>query len=691
MANIQELANFLWEIADEVLRDDFKRSKYPDVILPFVVLRRLDCVLAPTKEKVLQKHKDLKAKGIENLDGQLRRTSGYAFYNTSKYDFAKLLDDPKNIARNLIAYINGFSENVRDILDNFNLRNTIHILDQKDLLFMLVSKFASTKANLHPDHVTNHDMGYVFEELIRRFNEQMNENPGEHFTPREVVRLMVRLVINGDKEFLKPAGVDRMIYDPACGTGGMLSTAKEYILAEINPNATIRLFGQEVNPETYAIAKSDLLIKGDDRDAANIFMGSTLSNDGHARNTFDYQLSNPPFGKDWKKDQASVEREEVRGGRFEPGTPRISDGQMLFLLHMISKLRPVASGGGRMAIVMNGSPLFTGDAGGGESNIRRWILENDLLETIVALPGQLFYNTGILTYVWVLSNHKKPRNKGKVLLINGAATVKENGTEKEVFARKMRRSLGDKRNELAPEHIDALVQLELDFKDGPYSKVFDTADFGYRKITVERPLRLNFQASPDRIERLKSASAFQNLATSKKKDKQAREAEEATGRIEQQLILKILATLDPDRLFMDREPFLAALDRAFERHDYKLKSPIRRAILDALAERDETAEICRDKDGNPEPDSQLRDTENVPLTEDIRAFFEREVLPHVPDAWINEEVRDKQDGKLGIVGYEINFNRYFYQYEPPRPLEEIDADIKHLEAEILQMLQEVTA
>jgi len=534
-------------------------------------------------------------------------------------------------------------------------------------------------------------MGYVFEELIRRFNEQMNENPGEHFTPREVVRLMVRLVINGDREMLKQQGVDRMIYDPACGTGGMLSTAKEYILAEINPNATIRLFGQEVNPETYAIAKSDLLIKGDDRDAANIFMGSTLSNDRHVKNTFDYQLSNPPFGKDWKKDEAAVRREEAPGGRFACGTPRISDGQMLFLLHMISKLRPVDAGGGRMAIVMNGSPLFNGDAGSGESNIRRWILENDLLETIVALPGQLFYNTGILTYIWVVTNRKDKKRKGKVLLINGAATEKENGSEKEVFARKMRRSLGDKRNELAPEHIEALVQLATGFKEGPYAKVFDAADFGYRKITVERPLRLNFQASPERIERLQSVTAFQNLAVSKKKNPKVRETEEEAGRIEQQLILKILATLDPDTLYKDREQFIAVLDEAFEGRDYKLKTPIRKAILEALSERDETAEICRDRDGNPEPDSQLRDTENVPLKEDIRTFFEREVLPHVPDAWINEFIVDPQDGKIGIVGYEINFNRYFYQYEPPRPLEEIDSDIKRLEAEIVQMLQEVTA
>lgn len=691
MANIQEIANFLWEIADEILRDDFKRSKYPDVILPFVVLRRLDCVLAPTKSAVLKRYKELSAKGFQSTDGQLRRASGYAFYNTSKYDFSKLLDDPKNIARNLINYINGFSENVRDILDKFNLRNTITLLNQKDLLFMLIRKFVNAKADLHPNNVTNHDMGYVFEELIRRFNEQMNENPGEHFTPREVIRLMVRLVINGDKEILTKAGVDRMIYDPACGTGGMLSTAKEYILNEINSDATIRLFGQEVNPETYAITKSDMLIKGDDKDAANIVMGSTLSADGHVHRTFDYQLSNPPFGKDWKKDQAAVEREaEVENGRFSAGLPRISDGQMLFLLHMISKIRPVDAGGGRMAIVMNASPLFTGDAGSGESNIRRWILEHDLLETIIAIPGQLFYNTGIFTYIWVLTNRKERKRKGKVLLVNGAAIEKVNGEEKEIFARKMRRALGDKRNELAPEHIDELVRLAVQFKEGPYAKIFNTTDFGYRKITVERPLRLYFQASSERIERLRSINAFQSLALSKKKNAKTREKEEEVGRIEQELILKILATMDSDRLYKNRDAFCEALDSAFDRKQYKLKTPIRKAILEALSERDETADICLDKDGNPESDSQLRDTENVPLNESVNAFFDREVRPYVPDAWINEKVRDIQDRKIGIVGYDINFNRYFYQYEPPRPLAEIDADIKQLETEILQMLQEVT-
>jgi len=424
MNNFQEIANFVWSIADEILRDDIKRGKYPDVILPFTVLRRLDCVLAPTKDKVLKRYEDLKAKGLENMEGQLRRAAGHSFYNISKFDFPKLLDDPKNIGKNLRAYISSFSENMRDVIDRFKLRGTIDTLDEKGLLFALVQKLSD--ADLHPDKVDNHTMGTIFEELIRRFNEQSNENPGEHFTPREVIRLMVRLLINGDRAVLKQESAIRTVFDPACGSGGMLSIAKEHVLGQINPNADIRLFGQEVNDETYAVCKSDLLIKGDDRDADNIKPGSCLSADGHARATFDYMLTNPPYGKDWKKEQAFIDEEAARGdaGRFGAGTPRISDGQILFLQHMISKMKPVSDGGSRIAIVMNGSPLFTGDAGSGESEIRRWILENDWLETIVALPGQLFYNTGINTYIWILTNRKPKARRGKVLLVNGAARGK---------------------------------------------------------------------------------------------------------------------------------------------------------------------------------------------------------------------------------------------------------------------------
>lgn len=696
MPTIHEIAGFLWEIADSILRDDFKRSKYPDVILPFVVLRRVDCVLAPTKETVLARQKKLTSLGLEpeQMDGQLRKASGFSFYNTSRFDFPKLLDDPQNIGKNLIAYVNGFSENVRDIVDNFSLRHNIEILDQKNLLFLMVQKMCSPKATLHPDALSNHDMGYVFEELLRRFNEQSNENPGEHFTPREVIRLMVRLVLNGDAEMLQQQGVMRTVYDPACGTGGMLSVAKGHILEGMNPNADIRLFGQEVNPETYAICKSDLLIKGDDRAANNVKMGSTLSEDGHPSARFDYMISNPPYGKDWNKDARAVaaEHKSAYRGRFSPGLPRKSDGQMLFLLHMLSKMKAEHEGGSRIAIIMNGSPLFTGSAGGGESEIRRHVLEHDWLEAIVALPQQLFYNTGIHTYVWVLTNRKPEHRRGKVVLVNGAATVKdENGKEQEVLAQKMRKSLGDKRNELALEHIDQLVALAVGCGEGGHARIFDNEDFGYRRITVERPLRLNFQASPERIERLRQETAFANLAVSKKRDAEARDEEERLGRQHQEQILELLRVM-MSRLIRNRAEFEIELREAARTAGVKLPVAAKKAILSALSERDQEAEICRDSNGEPEPDPELRDYENVPLRENVEAYFEREVRPHVPDAWINtdKKCRDKRDGKVGIVGYEINFNRYFYTYEPPRPLEEIDADIKALEAEILEMLGEVT-
>ena len=688
MANIHEISNFLWNIADDVLRDDFKRSKYPDIILPFVVLCRLDSVLAPTKKSVLLMNEKLKAANIQNVEGQLRHSSGYAFFNISNYDINKLLDDPQNIAKNLRDYINGFSENIRDILDKFKIRNTIDELDKNGLLYMLVQKFVDPKVDLHPDSLNNHDMGYVFEELIRRFNEQSNENPGEHFTPREVIKLMVKLVLNGDKNMLSQQAIVRTVYDPACGTGGMLSIAKRYIVKEINDQADIHLFGQEVNPETYAVCKSDLLIKGQDRDAENIKQGTTLSDDGHIGRTFDYQVSNPPYGKTWKKDKSDINRERRHTyNRFSAGVPRISDGQMLFLQHMISKMKPISEGGGRLSIVMNGSPLFTGDAGSGESEIRRWILENDWLETIIALPSQLFYNTGIHTYIWVLSNRKTEDCKGKVLLINGAALEKVNDKETEVFAQKMRKSLGDKRNELSTEHIDQLAQLAADFSNTDYAKIFDNTYFGYRKITVERPLRLNFQVSPERIDNIKTATAFINLAISRKKDPNIKEKDETEGKKHQEEILTVLEAMDGDKIYRNRERFIMVLKNSFKELDVSLSATLKKAIITALSQRDEEADICTDARGNPEPDPDLRDYERVPLNEDIYEYFAREVTHHVPDAWINEAVKDHKDLQIGKVGYEINFNRYFYRYEPPRPLEEIDADIRELEEEIMQMLQ----
>ena len=675
MNGFSDKANFLWSIA-ELLRDSFKRSKYQDIILPLTVLRRIDCVLAPTKPTVLATYGKLKGK-LENLDPQLRVASGFSFYNTSPFDFETLLNDYQNLSTNLHAYLNGFSDNMREVLDKFDFANTIGKLDEAGLLFIVLERFKNV--DLHPDKVSNLEMGYIFEELIRRFNEALNENPGEHFTPREVIRLMVNLTLAQDADALARNHIVRKVCDPCCGSGGMLTSAKERIL-EINPHADVHLFGQEVNPETFAVCKSDLYMKSPDgRDADNVRFGSTLSHDQHRGQRFDYQLANPPYGKEWKNDKEAVEGEAEKGsnGRFGAGLPRISDGQLMFLQHMLSRMTLPKEGGGRVAIVMNGSPLFTGDAGSGESEIRRWILENDWLEAIVALPEQLFYNTGIATYVWVLTNRKPAARQGKVQLINATDLWTP-----------MRKSLGDKRREIGEGQIREVVGIYESFADGERAKVFDTTDFGYRKITVERPLRLNFAATPERIARLRDQAAFQNLARSKKKAATEREAEEKAGRAQQKEILALLGSL-PATLYKDRSLFLDVLDEAASVEGVASNKQLRKAILDALSERDETAAVCCDDKGAPEPDPELRDTENVPLKEDIYAFFAREVAPYVPDAWINEDVRDRKDGQVGKVGYEINFNRYFYKYQPPRPLEEIEADIRTLEKEIMEMLREV--
>ena len=701
--NHSQIVSFLWGVAD-LIRDTFKRGKYQDVILPLTVLRRLDSVLAPTKPKVLEVQAKFSGK-IDNLDPLLRKASGFAFYNTSRYDFEKLLADAPGIAGNLRNYIAGFSPNMREVLEKFDFDNTISKLDESGLLFLVVQRFGDPRVRLHPDEVDNATMGTIFEELIRKFNEALNENPGEHFTPRDVVHLMVDLLLAGDRRRLRTKGVVRSFYDPCCGSGGMLTIAKEHIndgetrdgelvAPAVNADADIHLFGQEVNPETFAICKSDLFMKSEDgRDAKSVLFGSTLSNDRHAGVGFDYLIANPPYGKDWKRDQDAVRTEHDRGaaGRFGPGLPRISDGQLLFLLHMLAHQQDPAQGGSRVAIIMNGSPLFTGDAGSGESEIRRFILEHDLLEALIALPEQLFYNTGIATYVWVLTNRKRPERQGKVQLINASS-----------FWRQLRKSLGDKRREIPFERKEDILRLLADFEDGAkrtagdngeeretvVSRIYPTTHFGFRKITVERPLRLNFQASPERIARLEEARAFANLAVSRKRG-EAKEKDEAAGRKQQAAIRVLLQGLS-DELFRDRTDFEEALSAAAGEAKLKLAAPIRKAILSALSERHEAAEICRDKDGHAEPDPDLRDTENVPLLEDVEAFFEREVKPHVPDAWINTDRRDPQDGKVGLVGYEINFNRYFYEYRPPRPLEEIEADIQQVEKEIVEMLQGMT-
>ncbi len=701
--NYGQIVSFIWGVAD-LIRDTFKRGKYQDVILPLTVLRRLDCVLAPTKEDVLQRQGELRGRGLENLRRQLCDASGFEFYNTSRYDFDRLLADAPNIAANLRNYIAGFSQNMREVLERFDFDNTISKLDESGLLFQVLERFGNV--DLHPDTIDNATMGTVFEELIRRFNEALNENPGEHFTPRDVVHLMVDLMLAGDEGSISGEGAVRTVYDPCCGSGGMLTIAKEHIAighrengnlltGPVNPLAEIHLYGQEVNPETWAVSKSDLYMKDPTgKDAENVVFGTTLSNDRHATSTFDYLIANPPYGKDWKRDESAVRAEHGRGGsgRFGPGLPRISDGQLLFLLHMLARAKTPKEGGSRIAIIMNGSPLFTGDAGSGESEIRRYIFENDLLEALIALPEQLFYNTGIATYIWLLTNRKIPERQGKVQLIDASS-----------FWVPMPRSLGDKRRQIPPARARDILKILSDYQDGDtrivsrngnqeemiVSRVFPTTHFGFRKVTVERPLRLNFQASPERVGRLEEEKAFQALATSRKRGYAAAQ-EEAQGLRLQKSLLDLMHGL-PKTMVTDRKAFEDILDAAVKKAGLKLPAPARKAVLNALAERDETAAICRARDGKPEPDPELRDSERVPLAKDVNAFFEREVRPHVTDAWIDESKRDAKDGEVGVVGYEINFNRYFYRYSPPRSLEDIEADIQGIEADIVRMLREVTA
>jgi type I restriction enzyme M protein len=648
--NFTSTASFLWSVAD-LLRGDYKQSDYGKVILPFTLLRRLDCVLEPTKAAVLAEYQAKKALGIP-LDPLLIRKAKKSFYNTSPMDLPKLLGDSTNIKSNLVSYINSFSENTRDIFERYDFSTQIERLDSSDLLYQIVQKFATV--DLHPDKVSNAEMGLIFEELIRRFAELSNETAGEHYTPREVIRLMVNLLFIADDDALTKPGIVRSIYDPAAGTGGMLSVAEEH-LRRLNPDARLVVFGQELNPESFAICKADMLIKG--QDVASIVFGNTLSEDGHAHKAFDYMLSNPPFGVEWKKVEAAVRKEHQQkgfAGRFGPGLPRVSDGSLLFLLTLLSKMRPVDQGGSRIGIIHNGSPLFTGGAGSGESNIRKWIIENDWLEAIVALPTDMFYNTGISTYVWILTNHKKPERKGKIQLINAAE-----------FYRKMRKSLGSKRKELSDSDIARITKLYGDFEANEYSKIFDEKDFGYSTITVERPLQLNFQASPERIAKLSDVTALTK----------------SNGDFTK--LHAALTKLDGNRLYQNREEFIRDLKKAAASVSLSLSAAQFKAVWQALSEQDETADICNDAKGRPEPDPNLRDTENVPLKEDIEEYFRREVLPHVPDAWIDHEKTK--------VGYEIPFSRHFYKFTPPRSLEAIDYDLQRVSEEIMGMLRDVMA
>lgn len=566
-SNVNEKANLIWAIADK-LTGVYKPHEYGKVILPLTVIRRFDCILTDTKEAVLKKHNSMPA-DFPMREQFLKKESGYEFYNTSKYTFETLLDDASNIEENFKNYINGFSENVKQIIEKFKFDNEIQTMADKNLLFIVLQEFTTPKADLHPDKISNLEMGYIFEEIIRRFSEAHNEDAGQHYTPREVIELMVNILFTNDNDILT-GNVAKTIYDPACGTGGMLSVAQDY-MKKLNSSATLLPFGQEINDETFAICKADMLIKGND--ANNIRNGNTLSDDNFKGEKFDYVLSNPPFGREWKNDKKAVEAEAKlkAGGRFGAGLPAIGDGQMLFLQTAIARMKEPSQGGSKIAIIHNGSPLFTGDAGSGPSNIRKYILEHDLLEAIIALPNDIFYNTGIATYIWVLSNKKESRRKGKVQLINA----------NEMYE-KRRKSLGNKRNDIPTHYIDEITQIYADFTENEVSKIFDNEDFGYSKIVVERP----------------------------QKDENGK-------------------------------PIL--------------------------------------KSGKPVADTSLRDTENVPLKEDIEEYFKREVLPYAPDAWI--------DNTKTKVGYEIPFTRYFYKYVPPRKSEDIMGEIIELEKSLDGVLE----
>ncbi|MEK4359866.1 class I SAM-dependent DNA methyltransferase [Paenibacillus sp. FSL M7-1455] len=667
MINFQDKVSFIWSIA-EVLRGPYKPEDYGKVILPLAVLRRFDCVLESTKEEVLENFEKFKAMNEDAREPILNRIAKQNFHNTSKYNFANLLTDADNIADNLRDYINGFSKTARDIMDHFDFDRQIDKMDQNDLLYLTIKRFS--ELDLHPEVVTNVEMGYIFEELIRRFSE--HAEAGDHYTPREVVRLMVSLLFLHDDDILTKHGITQTLYDCAAGTGGMGSVAQEY-LHELNPTADLEFFAQEINGESYAICKADILIKG--ADAKNIRLGNTLSNDQFKGEKFDYLITNPPYGVDWKSYEKPIkaEHEELGyNGRFGPGTPRTSDGQLLFLLHLISKMKPVTPEnpqGSRLAIIMNGSPLFTGDAGSGESEIRRYVLENDLVEGIVAMPNDLFYNTGIATYIWILTNNKSANRKGKVQLVNAVD-----------FSRKMKKSLGSKRNEISQEQIDEIVRMYGDFKESEYVKIFDNEDFGYHKITVERPLRLNFVISEERIQRIQEEKAFQNLATSKKKGESGL-AEIEAGKSQQDKIIETLRSMTSEQVYKNRDEFTKILKEAVKQADLTVAAPLLKAVLNALSEKDETADICMKNKTEAEPDVDLRDTENVPLKEDISKYFEREVLPHVPDAWIDESKTK--------VGYEIPFTQQFYKFTALRSSEEIMFEIKELEVGIAEQLKKV--
>ncbi|SEH06298.1 type I restriction-modification system subunit M [Candidatus Venteria ishoeyi] len=707
-----QIISFIWSIADDVLRDVFVRGKYRDIILPFTVLRRLDSLLVPTKEKVLEAAEFMKKQKIDNKSA-LSSQTGYPFWNTSKFTFESLLNDADNIDSNLEIYLDGFSPNVQEIISKFKLRNQLETLREADLTYLLIEKFASREINLSPKDaingkgdnmppLTNLGMGYVFEELIRKFNEENNEEAGEHFTPREIIKLMTHIIFQPVKD--KIGKGTYLIYDPACGSGGMLTEAENYAEEVTNRQGGFNLYGQEVNPETYAICTSDMLIKGEKPE--NIAYGSTLSKDGFSPLNFDFMLSNPPYGKTWKIDEDAIvddrgkkNKEHIKDPRFQIGLPTISDGQLLFLMNMASKMKHNTELGSRIATVHNGSALFTGDAGGGESEIRKHIIESDYLECIIALPKNIFYNTGIPTYVWILSNRKAEHRKDKVQLINAL----------ELYV-KLRKNLGDKNCEMSAEHIEKITQLYMDFKETDISKIYPNEYFGYNKITVERPLRLSAQLSDKAIERLRFDNAifdemqwvyekfgddvYSSLSELKPKIEKYLDKNEiklnaknkknllSQNFWQAQKMIKNRAEKIAEEIgteqFDDFNEFKTLFTETLKSLNMKLDAKTQKTILTAISWKNENAEPVikkQEKDGTIvyEADSDLRDSENVPLNEDIQTYFQREVLAHVPDAWI--------DHSKTVKGYEISFTRYFYNYVPPRSIEEITAEILQLEKE----------
>lgn len=668
MSNFQEKSSFIWNLADK-LRGPYKKNEYQKVILPFTVLKRFDSVLEHSKNDVLDAYEEFKNK-LDNIEPILKSKSlnengeELGFYNYSKYDFNTLLQDPENIEENINHYMDCFSDNVKDIFENFDMKKQIEKLSKNNLLYLIVKKFSETTVDLSPKSVSNHEMGTIFEELIRKFSETSNEEAGEHFTPRDVVKLMTELMFVEDEDIHKK-GLIKKIYDPTCGTGGMLTSCKEFILTS-NKNIDVVLYGQEINPEIYAICKADMLIKGE---KAEFIKGpsSTLSNDLLKEDKFDYIIANPPYGTDWERDKSIVEAEVEQGfnGRFGAGVPNKNDGQLLFIEHMISKMKTTEKS--RIAVITNGSPLFTGDAGSGSSNIRKWIFENDYLEALVALPNQLFFNTEIGTYIWILTNKKTDIRKGKVQLIDA----------REEYI-KMRKSLGKKRHEISEQSVKNILTKYKSFENSDNVKILNNEDFGYTKVVVERPMQLNYQVTPERLENLYSYKKFKELSESKNKNIEDKIKEEELGVKKQETIKKALLTIG-DKKYLNWDEFEDKVKNVLNSFD--LKPSFIKKIIEKLSEHDEKADYVTDSKGNIKPNSNLRDIEKIPLKMDIDEYFKKEVLKYYPNAWM--------DRKKDKTGYAINFTQYFYVPPSIRPIYEIKEDIEKLSYEIQKLMKEL--